>query len=320
MSINMDSYKPSVINGGTDSPLAVVNAQKQSASLPGYPALSSTLPFAMSPSGFQPGSPYAQMPSGGPMGDLTFMMSQVMQLFMMTFTGGMGILGPSGKGGQEEPVPGGEPEEELPPEDPHLKAIQGEDPKSNSGALAILDEYASKLPAKNGKVKLSDLKKFVKSPPEDVPEEVVQAAKTLTENDGLYDLLCAKSNSTADKGFKLQTLGTDWSKTKTDIDNLEGVDDDVEAITILKKNVFKTGYSYNMDHIEDIAFGKPNGDAWSQKIPSSKFKDPEVQAAALRIVVNPDLFEALDVAGTPSGESDESFNLDAVNAWLKENK
>lgn len=317
MSINMDSYKPSVANGGMHSPLAVINAQKQPG-MPGYASLSSTLPLAISSSGFQPGYPYSQMPPGGSTGDLTFMFSQVMQLFSLVFSGGVGSPGSGATPSQDDPVCGNDSGEDVPPEDPHQKAIQGEDPKSNSGALAILKEYSAQLPAKNGKVKLSDLKKFVKSPPEDVPEEVVQAAKTLADNEGLYTLLCVTSKSTADKGFKLNALGTDWSKQKIkDIDTLESVDDDAEALTILKKNVFKSGYVYNVDNIKDIALGKAKG--WTTPS-NSKLKDPEVRAAALRLIAHPDIFDELDIAATPSGTPNESFGLDDVNAWLKENK
>lgn len=261
---------------------------------------------------------------GGEGGGFTALIGQFMQLFITAFMGGGMGLGMGGDPGIEEPPPeeedptaggtpgahGGTPSDQ-PPGDPALEAIQGEDASTNSGALNILGAFASDLPAKNGKVSLKELKKFVKSPPTDAPEEVVTAAQTLVDNPELYNLLCLKSGSDPTKGFKTSVLDTDWSTTKIDIDNLESTEDVADAAKSLNK-VYKElanlsgteADGLTLDDLKDVALGKTG---------KTKLKDPTIQAAALSILSDPDAAEEL------AGEDEVMLQADFTR-FIADNK
>ncbi|MCE3235087.1 MAG: hypothetical protein K0Q50_1267 [Vampirovibrio sp.] len=269
----------------------------------------------------------SQQPQQDPMGGFSELIGQFMQLFMVAFMGGdMGFGGappvkePPG-GDVEDPdleepgSHGGDDEVEQPAGDPQLEAIDGEDPKTNTGALNILNAYSSELPTKSGKIKLSELKKFVKSPPADVPEEVVTAAQTMIDNPELYNLICLKSGSTPEKGFKTSVLDTDWSNTKVDIDSLESYDDNVDAVKTVKKNLgvlktlspdgtASTNDWFSVDDLKDVALGK---------VSNSKLKDPEMQAAALKLLSDEDTLEELAGDDEFIGETD-------LNNYINNNK
>lgn len=262
---------------------------------------------------------------GGDGGGFTALIGQFMQLFITAFMGGGMGLGMGGDPGIEEPLPeeedphaggtpgahGGTPGDQ-PPGDPQLEQIQGEDASTNTGALNILSAFASELPAKNGKVSLKELKKFVKSPPTDAPEEVVTAAQTLIDNPELYNLLCLKSGGDPTKGFKTSVLDTDWTKTKIDIDNLESADDLGSAGKSLNK-VYKElallsgteADGITVDDLKDVALGKTG---------KSKLKDPTIQAAALAILSDPDAVAELD------GNDDEIFIQADFTRFIADNK
>jgi len=252
-----------------------------------------------------PPPPPPQYSGGGDNSGFTALIGQFMQLFIAAFmNGGLGgptdtqapptedpnVDDPNSTDGTHGSTPGGH-DSTQPPGDPNQAAIQGEDPKTNSGALNILDVYSSDLPTKNGKVTLKDLKKFVKSPPTDAPDEVVQAAQTLVDNPELYDLLCLKSGSNSAKGFKTSVLSTDWSTTKLDIDNLESADDTESAAKKLNKVYTQLDAlsgtatdGFTVDDLKDVALGK---------VSNTKLKDPEVQAAALKILSDQDTVDEL---------------------------
>lgn len=271
---------------------------------------------------FNYGMPSAQLPQQDPMGGFSEIMGQFLQLFMVAFMGGgMGspmLEGPTTGGVPEEPdveepdSNDGKDDVKQPPGDPQLEAIAGEDPKTNSGALNILNAYASDLPAKSGRIKLSELKKFVKSPPADAPEELVTAAKTMIDNPELYNLLCLKSGSTPERGFKVTALDTDWSNSKVDIDNLESFDENVDAVKKIQKvidplmKLSGAENDFSVDDLKDIALGK---------VSNSKLKDPEVQAAALKLLSDEDLISELD--GT---DANEIITAQGVTDWLNSNK
>lgn len=197
-----------------------------------------------------------------------------------------------------------------------------DDPNSNSGALTILNDYADEIPGKNGKITKKDLKKFA-SGDADVPEEVKTAAKTVGENDDLYNFLCLQSGSTPEKGFKKSVLDKDWEDEDLDIDNLESFDETEDAVKFLKNKADvvnglsgTTTDGFTLQDLKDIASGKAKG---------SKYKDPELRAAALKVLSDQDLVDELDVmgetAGTPAAsEPDEVFKANAFELWYNANK
>lgn len=193
-----------------------------------------------------------------------------------------------------------------------------EDPNSNSGALSILNDYADQIPSKNGKITQKDLKKFAASGA-DVPEEVLTAAKNVSENTDLYNLLCLKSNSTPEKGFKTSVLSEDWEKDNLDIDELETFDETTDAVKFLKGHEADIAgldgdkTNITIDELKDIATGKAKG---------SKFKDPELRAAALKVLSDKDVLSELDAQGEtdPAKQEDEAFQANAFTEWYKANK
>lgn len=285
----------------------------------GFPSFGGSNSFPQFNYGMQP-----PPQSSDSMGGFTDLIGQFMQLFMVAFMGGS----PFGQPPVTEEPPVEEPSTEEPetgkgdptdqPEgDPQLEAIQGEDPNTNSGTLNILSAYASDLPSKNGRVDMSALKKFAKAPPADIPEEVVTAVKNLVDNPDLYDLLCLKSGSTPEKGFKTTVLDTDWSKTDVDIDELESTDDPVDAVKDLKKvysqlaalspDAEGTGSDkdFTLDDLKDVALGKAH---------STKLKDPTVQAAARALLSDSEAFAELD------GNDDERVSAADLDRYITDNK
>lgn len=192
-----------------------------------------------------------------------------------------------------------------------------EDPNSNTGAIAILSEYADQIPGKNGRITQKDLKKFAKSDA-DVPEEVKEAAANIAENDELYNLLVLKSNSTPEKGFKKSVLDDDFED--LELDEMESFEDDTPgAMKILKKHTADiAGLSgdandISFDDLKQIALGQAKG---------SKFKDPELRAAALAILSDEDVLGELDAVGatTDAQKEDEVTLKNAFETWLTNNK
>lgn len=192
-----------------------------------------------------------------------------------------------------------------------------DDPNSNSGAIAILNEYADKIPSKNGKITQKDLKKFAKSDA-DVPEEVKEAAANIAENDDLYNLLVLKSNSTKEKGFKKSVLDDDFED--LEIDEMESFEDDTKgAMKVLKSHAADiaglsgTADDISVDDLKKIALGQAKG---------SKFKDPEVRAAALAILSDEDVLNELDAVGatTDAQKEDQVTVKNAFETWLTNNK
>lgn len=299
----------------------------------GFPTQGGGFNPYMSPGMMPQGSPYGQFPQGvypqaqspAPAAADT---GASLMAFLTAFIGPVmqGIMAPAASVPNVVPQQRTTPTTEVPNgETPDPSSEEPEitdDPKTNSGALSILNEYCDQIPTKkSGRMTKKDLDKFIKSPPEDAPEELVEAAKTLSNNDNLYNLLVLKSKGTAQTGFKVKDLDTDWEKQGIkDIDSLEdeieSVDNDEDAVKAVQKNyaafdAISSGDGITIDDLKQVALGK---------VTDKKLKDPAIRGAALRVLNNQQLQDDLDHPDGDTKEADGIILKTSIDYWINQNK
>lgn len=268
-------------------------------------------PMPMSP-GYG-GSPYQGVdPSSGYMFSMCMgMMSQLMDsIFGLIHSGpntGTGCRAKQGVGCDK----GNSQAEEL------------ESPESNSEVLELLSEYADEIPARNGRIDKDALEKFAKGNA-NVPDAVKEAAAKLAEDEDLYNLLCLQSGDDPKKGFDKDLLeDREWEDLSVDIDDLDSFDSDREGgeeavstlnehindIKGLNKDSSDTGDLITFKDLEAIALGQAG----------PALDEPELQAAALRILGDKRLRNRLDAFGaTGNGVNDGKIASNAFAQWLNQ--
>lgn len=273
--------------------------------LPSYGSPYGGSPYGSTPQYSMPqyGSPYTGSPYGGvapqdPMQTFSFCMAILQPLmgFLTSLTGNSNTLP-----GELPPV---NPEDVDPPADDEETLPEPERATNNTERLQLLAEYADEINSRNGgKITAEDLKKFAAQ--KGIPEAVKEAAREVSENKQLYNLLCLQSGNEPKKGFDKDLLeDEEWEDLNVDIDDLESFDDDregnQEAVDVLKQqNVLNAIKTLNKDtsdtsadeitvkDLEAIALGEVSG----------VLDDPEVQAAALHVLSNKRLRAGLDAHG-----------------------
>jgi hypothetical protein len=265
-----------------------------------------------------PPCPPMQQPGGDPSGGMSGMLGMLMNLFMSLLGNqGNSSIPPDG-GDYPTEDPGNIPPEGETPVDTREQDIQGLNPDSNTDALQILSAYGSDLGAKNGKLDTKALKKVANL---DVPDVVKKAAKNLLDNPELYNLLCLKSHNKPSEGFRLTTLDDTWDG-KVDIDSLESFSSAKDAVSKLKSSgklaaiAALSGGTTDISHddLEKVALGTAG----------SQFKDPELQAAALKLLSDSDSWNSLDTINKDDASkfdqtADNSFDQAAIDKWLSVN-
>jgi hypothetical protein len=221
------------------------------------------------PMGGNPYAPPQTSQSDASMGLMMGMMSQLFSVVMNLLVSGSG--GGAIDGNQNDPNN----------DDPN----EGLDTNKNSDVLQIVADNADDIPHRNGKITEKDLKDYLKDNP-DLPDSTKKAIQNLVDNPELYNLLCLKSGNTAKQGFSTRVLSdsTDWDN--LDIDELESVDDDqvwdtLKGVNDKLKNIDgDASDGVSLADIKKVALGK---------VDDPKLQDPEVQAAALKFLMDQDL-------------------------------
>jgi hypothetical protein len=239
------------------------------------------------PGGFG-GSPY-MLPPAPQQDSSVSLMPMISQFFGMMMNMLVGVLGANG---QPEPQPTELPDgtQNLPDTDPtddsgNDDPNEGLDTNRNSDILQIVADNADDIPHRNGRITEKDLKDYLKDNP-DLPDSTKEAIQNLVDNPELYNLLCLKSGNTAKQGFSTDVLddSTDWDN--LDIDELDSVDTDqvwdtLKGVNDKLKNIDgDASNGVSLEDIKKVALGQ---------VDDPKLQDPEVQAAALKFLMDQDL-------------------------------
>jgi hypothetical protein len=333
------SFDPSMSSFGMSDPSMLgLGGMQPNHFMPGAYPMPYPRPFPPSPYGPQMSSPYG---GGDPSGGMMGMIGYLFQMFTSLLGGGNN---PSNnpvdtKVPPDTDIPAGDKKEapKAKEEDSRLKKIERLEPEeSNADVLEVLSIYSKDLGAKGGMLTKDALEDFIDygAKEKGVPDKVIKAAEALRDNETLFNLLCTESDSTADEGFSLSALKTDWED-DLDIESLHSVSSPEKAVDILNEhkdalaaissstagNGTAEGTSkwISEDDLRKVALGE-------EDLGLNDRDAAKLQAAALKILNDEDTLEELDTIDPTSGTyikdakyKDGVFDIGALSKWLEKN-
>lgn len=247
------------------------------------------------PGGFGGQQPM-QMPQQDQSAGMMAFMNQFFAMIMNTLRTGIGI-------GNMLP-----PQTQIPPQtqDPTQMPdpTQTQDPNadldtnSNTDIMKIVANNQKNIHHTNGRITQKNLKDFLTQNP-DLPDSTKAAVQNLIDNPELYNLLCLKGGTTPDEGFRDDALKTDDLGKNLDVDHLETVPDDkvwdtLKSVSDNLNNIDgNKDNGVTLDEIKKVALGQ---------VDDPKLKDPKVQAAALKFMLNDELKKKFDSKTGDAGD------------------